>query len=46
LCLIIPLSVALIKGDLKAMFDYRDHDDENDNENENDNEKKKNKKSN
>lgn len=28
LCLIFPLSVALVKGDLKRMFSYRDHEDE------------------
>ncbi|RNA29096.1 minor histocompatibility antigen H13 [Brachionus plicatilis] len=28
LCLITPLTVALIQGDLKSMFLYRDHDDE------------------
>lgn len=28
LCLICPLTVALIKGDLKSMFEYRDHDEE------------------
>jgi hypothetical protein len=27
LCLIIPLFIALIKGDIKEMFAYRDHDD-------------------
>lgn len=26
LCLIVPLTVALVKGDLKKMFTYRDHD--------------------
>lgn len=29
LCLITPLTVALIQGDLKSMFLYRDHEDEN-----------------
>lgn len=29
LCLVTPLTVALIQGDLKSMFLYRDHDDEN-----------------
>lgn len=28
LCLILPLTVALIKGDLKSMFQYRDHHEE------------------
>ncbi len=28
LCLILPLTVALIKGDLKSMFEYRDHTEE------------------
>lgn len=28
LCLILPLTVALIKGDLKTMFAYRDHEEE------------------
>ena len=27
LCLIFPLTVALIQGDLKSMFTYRDHED-------------------
>jgi hypothetical protein len=28
MCLIAPLFVALVKGDLGAMFAYRDHEDE------------------
>ncbi len=28
LCLIFPLTVALIQGDLKSMFTYRDHEDQ------------------
>lgn len=28
LCLIFPLSIALVKGDIKAMFSYQDHEDE------------------
>ena len=27
-CLIIPLGLALIKGDIKQMFNYRDHEDQ------------------
>jgi len=27
LCLVVPLTVALIQGDLKSMFTYRDHED-------------------
>jgi minor histocompatibility antigen H13 len=26
LCLIVPLTIALIQGDIKRMFIYRDHD--------------------
>ena len=26
LCLIVPLTVALILGDIKSMFNYRDHE--------------------
>lgn len=29
LCLVTPLTVALIQGDLKSMFMYRDHEEEN-----------------
>lgn len=28
-CVLTPLSVALIQGDLKSMFSYQDHDEEN-----------------
>lgn len=31
MCLITPLTVALVQGDLKSMFTYRDHDEEEEN---------------